>query len=550
MRRAALLLTASAAAFAFRLFYGLSMPFWYEDERQVYLIGLQSFARGEWPYFGADVSIGGRVPGALLGWLVRAALEVIGLPEAPIVLINLLSLGALALFAWYLARRLPLVPRWLIGAALAVLPWTLNFSTHVMNPSYVLAGAIAFFVGFFEATTVFRRGLLPIGVAWLLMGAGLFWVMQMHLSWVLLPIFVVAAGVSLAFDRDTRAAAWPRALAGFIAGAALTGSLLAPTIVRYGMAAGAVDSAVQFQSQGLFGIVTTAARLLSFASFETNRFLGLSTGERAVVLWHQRWMIPFVIVVAAAGLAQPIWMIVAALRRRPGPGAGEWRHLRLLMLAAIVLVYGSYFFSAREQQAHSFYALLPLAAVFAATCWQARAEAHGGPMRGLERLAAAAIVSSVVVHAGLAIHRWPRLSLYANRSLVAAAIADRNDRYLGNRRGSPMETADGDRRADPVVDLEVVSSEWIPIVGRFSSFNVTIANRGASAAWLDIRYRTSYADAQGQVITVRDGVIKQILQPRETRTFDRLADDRVPPGAHSMTVTVLGAEPVVPVRTR
>ena len=549
MRRAAWLLTALVAAFAFRLFYGLSMPFWYEDERQVYLIGLRSFARDEWPYFGADVVwTGGRVPGALLGWLVRAPLELIALPEGPIVLINLLSLAALTLFAWYLVRRLPLVPWWLIGAALAVLPWTLNFSTHVMNPSYVLAGAIVFFVGFFEATTVFRRGLLPVAVAWLLMGAGLFWILQMHLSWVLLPIFVAAAGISLVFDRESRAR-WLHALAGFVAGAALTGSLLAPTILRHGLAAGQVDSAVQFQSQGLFGIVTTAARLLSFASFETNRFLGLSTSERAVVLWHQPWMIPFVIVIAVAGLAQPIWMIVTALRRRSGPGAGEWRYLRLLMLAAIVLVYGSYFFSVRGQQAHSFYALLPLAVVFAATSWQVRAESHGGPMRGLERLAAAAIVSSILVHAGLAIHRWPRLSLYANRALVAAAIADRNDRYLGDRRGTTV-ALDGDQRPDPVAGLEVVRSEWMPIVGRFSSFAVTIANHSRTTAWLDIRYRTSYADAGGQVLAVRDGVIKQILQPGQTRTFDRIADDRVPSGAHSMAVTVIGAEPVIPVRSR
>ena len=53
------------SAFAFRLFYGLSMPFWFEDERQVYLIGLRSFARSAWPYFGADVVwTGGQLPGA------------------------------------------------------------------------------------------------------------------------------------------------------------------------------------------------------------------------------------------------------------------------------------------------------------------------------------------------------------------------------------------------------------------------------------------------------------------------------------------------------
>jgi hypothetical protein len=62
------------------------MPFWFEDERQVYLIGLQSFARGEWPYFGADVVwTGGQVPGALLGWLIRLPLAMWPAPESPIV---------------------------------------------------------------------------------------------------------------------------------------------------------------------------------------------------------------------------------------------------------------------------------------------------------------------------------------------------------------------------------------------------------------------------------------------------------------------------------
>jgi hypothetical protein len=37
----ALIVSFLLAAFAFRLFYGLSMPFWLEDERQVYLIGLR-----------------------------------------------------------------------------------------------------------------------------------------------------------------------------------------------------------------------------------------------------------------------------------------------------------------------------------------------------------------------------------------------------------------------------------------------------------------------------------------------------------------------------
>ena len=92
-----------AAAFGFRLLYGLSMPFWSEDERQVYLIGLRSFARGEWPT-SAPTSCwtGGQVPGAMPGSLVGWPLSIWPVPEAPFVLLNLLSFGALALFAWYL----------------------------------------------------------------------------------------------------------------------------------------------------------------------------------------------------------------------------------------------------------------------------------------------------------------------------------------------------------------------------------------------------------------------------------------------------------------
>jgi hypothetical protein len=43
------------------------------------------------------------------------------------------------------------VPRWLIWTSLFTLPWTLNFSTHIVNPSYVLPAQVMFFVGFFEA---------------------------------------------------------------------------------------------------------------------------------------------------------------------------------------------------------------------------------------------------------------------------------------------------------------------------------------------------------------------------------------------------------------
>ena len=565
-----------ASAFAFRLWYGLSMPFWFEDERQVYLIGLESFARGEWPYFGADVVwTGGQVPGALLGMLIRVPLAMWPIPEAPVILLNILSFLSLAFFAWYLTRRLVDVPRWLIWSALLTLPWTVNFSTHVVNPSYVLTGAIVFFVGFFEGFPAMRRGILPLTVAWALMGAGLCFVMQVHMSWVLLPPYVAAAAIGTVWRSadlagTTRGQAIVRATAGFAMGCATTGWLLVPTIARYGLGAGHVEGVVAFHAQSLWGVVTTIARVLSLASFEINRFVGLSSAERLLVLWRQPWVIPFAVVVVVAGVVQPLWMVMTAFRRAPR-GGSDWTAVRILTAATVALIYASFFFSVRGPQAHSFYLAFPVAAFFAFSCWQTCAQAGGVEprvfrpgvysMRRWDRVAFVVIVCGVVLHAGLAIDRRPRQSLYVDRALVAAAVSQPNDRYLGDRRDTLIRQLDRRPRpidgvadidaylaAGAIDDVQIVRSAWEPVADRVSRFSLTVTNRGHAAAWLDIRYGTAYVAANGQLLAAREGVIKQILQPGQTRTWTDIIDDYVPEGATAATITIVGAEKVIPIR--
>jgi hypothetical protein len=402
--------------------------------------------------------------------------------------------------------------------------------------------------------------------AWALMGAGLFMVLQIHMSWVLLPPFVLAAFAGVARNRGgapemPRGRALARALVGFALGAIITGGLLLPTILRDGIGAGQADGAVTFQLRGPFDLVATAARVLSFASFETNRFLGQSTAERALVFWRHPLIVPFAMVVAIAGVLQPLWMALTAFRRTTGD-AGDWRRVRVLVAATIVLVYVSYFFSIRGPQAHSFYVMFPVAALFAFSCWQVAATA-GGRSRRWERVAAGVIASAVIMHAGLAVDRWSRQSLYVDRALVAAAIDRPNDRFLGDRRDTLIETQDRRPRpvdrvqdvdaflaARPTDDLQIVSAAWTPVAGRFSSFAVTVTNRSRVAAWLDIRYATAYTNAANQLLTARQGVVKQILQPGETRTWRDIADDLVPPGATAATITVIGAERCVPSGTR
>jgi hypothetical protein len=259
-------------------------------------------------------------------------------------------------------------------------------------------------------------------------------------------------------------------------------------------------------------------------------------------------------------------MAAAWLKRAPGDRG--WAPVKWLAAGTVLWVSASFFFSVRGPQAHSFYVTCPVAFVYAAHCWQvfASSAAAGGRWRlrlsavWVERIAAVALVSGVVMHAGLAIDRAPRRSLYLDRPLVQAAISSHNDRFLGERRDSLTEKRD--RRARPIdpvddaaaydrasanEDLIVVSATWAPaVMGRVSRFEVEIRNASATAAYLDIRYTTRYRDASGAELTTRQGVIKEILQPGVTRAWDDLTDGMVPAGAMNAALLLDGAEKCIP----
>ena len=91
-----------AAAFFFRLWYGTCSEFWRADEKQIFLIGLKSYTTRTWPWFGPDVGPTPiQMPGALQGLMVALPFFVAPVPEAPFVLLNLLSFASLCFLAWY-----------------------------------------------------------------------------------------------------------------------------------------------------------------------------------------------------------------------------------------------------------------------------------------------------------------------------------------------------------------------------------------------------------------------------------------------------------------
>jgi hypothetical protein len=416
-----------AVAFLFRLGFGLCGQFQDSDTKQVYLLGLKFYATGAWPYFGPDVVWGEiQIPGALQALLVGLPFHLLPLAEAPYVLLNLISFASLCLFAWYCCRRLPGLPRWFVWGWLLTSPWTLNLSTVIYNPSYVLAGGVIFFVGALELYPHTRRGLVDPRLSNAMLGFGLCWVMQLHMSWVVLVPYALAALV-LQFREGLRRGL--EALVYFAAGAAPLAALLVPTFLKYGLSAGSGGTAGALRlnaenATALWGIVN---RTLSFASFEVARFIGGHTRDRVEFLREEPWLAPLAFFLFVVGVAQVAALLGSWFLR--AHGQGDWRAIKYLALFNVALLYLCFLFSLKPPQSNHLYVTLPLPVLYAFYCWD---RLLARPR--WRKLAAAVLACGLLFHAGLALHNLPRVSLYVDRRAAQDAVEARDYRILGERR--------------------------------------------------------------------------------------------------------------------
>jgi len=415
------------SVFVFRLFFGLCSEFWFEDEKQIYLLGLKHYTTGEWPYFGPDiVYTNSQIPGALQGLLVGLPFHVIPIPEAPFILLNILSLLSLCLLAWYCCQRIPGIPKWFIWVWVFTAPWTMNFSTHINNSSYVLTGAALFFVGFMESYSRLRKGVIPLGWANFMMGFSLFWVFQVHMSWPVLIPFLLASFLSQMRFQGRKF--WHSA-ACFLSGALVTVSLAIPTFLKYGLMSGTggTGSNIRFNPHNLLEFFTILARFLSFASFELARFLGHNTQSRLEFLGEHPWLTPLAVFVGVVGLLQPLVMIVMWFLRKNN--AEDWRAVKHFSLLTFLLVVVLFAFSVKGPASHAFYVVLPVAVVYSFYCWEAFLK-----NRVWRRFAAAFLLAGILFHIGLALGRAPNKSLYRDRSIPQLALEKKDHRILGERR--------------------------------------------------------------------------------------------------------------------
>ena len=533
---------ALVGLFVFRLLYGLSREFFFEDETQIFLMGLRHFATGAWPYFGPDVVwTKSEIPGALQALLVSLPLKLVAAPEAPFVLLNVLSFGALAAFAVYVKQRIPSMPSWLVWGWLMTVPWTLEFSTHIINPSYVLAPAIVFFLGFFETVPAFRIGKLGTPVAFARMGASLVWILQIHMSWPLLLPYVAFAWLSR-WQEGARKLAIDAT--GFAVGAVVVGTVLLPTLIVHGLHGGTGGTLSNLRPHFVNPSVAldTLARLFSFPSLEIWRFMATDDGKREMFLLRHLWLAPAAVVVWFTGIWQPLWMLREWFRTRSEFAA--WRPLKYLVAATVLLVYASYWFVMEPSQAHAFYAVAPIAFLFAAYCWTFVDSPRW------RRIAAVLLGLNIFFHVGQAWIQAPEISLYRDREVVAAAIRSRQPEMFAHRRafaidGGPISLQDPARPWEAVNDVQFSNISLKMGPRRVALWTLTLQNTNAGVAYRDVLYQAHYRDANGQIVVERHDFIKQIFQPGQTITLE-VNDGFISQPFASATIHVLAAEALVP----
>jgi hypothetical protein len=353
------------------------------------------------------------------GLLVGGPFWIAPWPEAPYVLLNVLSLGALALLAWYIGRRLPDIPRWFLWTWVFFSPWTLDISAHIINTSYAILGAIVFFVSAFELVPGLRVGAVPRPLAFVGVGFGLLWVAQFHLSAaILVPIALVV--LVLAGRADPRQTSIGLVWCGL--GAAFAGLTIVPTILRDGLGAvvGRTGENVVFEPMNLLRLPQIVVQFLSLATFEIARFMGPSTHDRLAFLAEFPWAAPAIVVAGALGAIQVGILLVELFRAHPERKG--WRPVRHATLGVLILLVPSFAFSVRAPASHAYYVLLPVVMIYAFYVWSDLMR-----NRWVRTAAVVLLVTGAMADVALGIRNFRGRSMYSRRDLVVRDTVGRQN---------------------------------------------------------------------------------------------------------------------------
>ncbi len=418
--------------YIFLVFFGLCESLWWErDEIQTYTIGLKCYTTHTWPFFGPDVNgpenpdFQRQLPGALEGLLIGLPFYLCPIPEAPFLLLGLLNILGVALLAWYIHRRLPALPQSWLMVWICVTPWLLEKCCHIINPAYDFFPSVLFFIGFLEALPEMRKDILNSFWANAAMGLGIFWIMQIHFSYVFLVPLAAYALYTQA--REGKAGL---AFGAFLCGAAPMVSLILPTWILYGF--GRSDVASGFTSpfflKNVLTLPTILARYLSLVCFEIPRYIAEHTTERIAFLTQRPWLLIPGFLLWAGGWVQALLLLLYAFKRTdPDP---FWVKTRNLTFICFFLVYVSFWFTSKSPNSHIYLVFYPLIMFYSCYAWSFIAKY---PKVGLG--AKILVVSALYFQIGLAVGHFPNYSMYGEeRPKVVQALQKMDFRIFHERR--------------------------------------------------------------------------------------------------------------------
>lgn len=419
-------LLACLALLAFRTFYGLNNRFWDEDEKHIYLLGLELFSFRHWPYFGADIiHTATQIPGALQSFLVGGAFFFLQKPEAPFLVVNVLSLSGFILFAFYLNKHFPKYTVLSLLAWLTSLPWALEYTTHVYNPSYLLLPEVLFFIALFESLPELSKGILRLSVSMLLMGLSLGTIAQLHLSWPILLPFVLLT----VWETRKSFLMFLEGSLLFVIGFALPSLLLLPTIRHFGwhsiLQMGAENS--QFNAAHAIYFFNNLVRLICYASYESFLFIGESMRQREEFLLQMIMLLPMFLTLTALTAYQILYFVYAFIRMCIQNNR-QARVSLALFLFALLTASAVFMLSSRPPVSRNLYLLFPLSlwCMFFTIDFFVRQNKWG------KYLFHALILVGLSYHALVSYNRYrnfPEHSLYSNRKLVVKSLHDK-DPYI------------------------------------------------------------------------------------------------------------------------
>ncbi|SFO01721.1 hypothetical protein SAMN05428949_4143 [Chitinophaga sp. YR627] len=417
------------ALFVFRVIYGLCSEFWFADELQIYLIGLKSYTTGTWPTYGPDVVYTNtQIPGALQGLLVSIGFYIAKLPEMPAIVLNVFSFASLSLLAYYITRRIKGVPAWIIWVLCMTTPWTLYYSTRVVNPSYAIALAIPFFICLLEVLPITKDKFIAPWVSFGVMGLVTTLIMQLHMSWILLLPY---AGIGFLFYLRTEGfKKTALCLIPYIGGLLIGTLTLIPTWLHPDPQAGNVGANIVFNWKNIGNAVTILTRYWSFAAFEIPYVVGNSE-EKWQLLKEQMWIAPFFLFLLLVGFAQVGIFILSYFVKTDNE---EWKKMRWLNLFTYLLVFASFFFSIKGPSSHTFCMLLPLPMIYSFYCYEWLIAKKGFVLKLLKII----VISGVLFHVGLGVFNYQHRSLYKDRAKVVKALDEMNYKVLGTRRSDDL----------------------------------------------------------------------------------------------------------------